>query len=140
MTPDELEQERAALGAVIDSDEPLTKDQKRRLVDVVMADLDHAARDPSISGRIGRDLAVLLAELFAASGVTDAEPGSMTGRAMDDGTGTEFYVRSRSRGRVSIGTVPYVVAQARAGMIAVPYAEALEAKRAAPLTAKARQI
>jgi hypothetical protein len=33
-----------------------------------------------------------------------------------------------------------VVAQARAGMIAVPYAEALEAKRAAPLTAKARQI
>lgn len=139
MSDDRLERERAALLAEIVPGQPLTEDQKRRVVEVSAADLDRAARDQSIGGRIGRDLAAQVAELFATSGVTDAEPGSATGQATDDGTGTEFYVVSRSRGRILIGTLPYLVVQARAGVIAVPYAEALEAKRAAPNEARARQ-
>lgn len=139
MTGNELEAERAALLAEIVPGQPLTKEQARRVVEVAIADLDRRERDQSIHGRIHRDLGAQLAELFTAARVSDAEPGSTTFRATDDGTGTEFFVKSRSRGRVSIGMLPYLVLQARAGEIAVPYAEALEAKRAAPLEAKARQ-
>jgi hypothetical protein len=139
MTPDELELERDALLAEIEQGQPLTEEQARRVIDLAMADRENAALDQSIHGRIQRDLSAQLAELFVASGITDAVFASTTLSPSDDGIGTDVYVESRSRGRVSIGTLPYLVVQARAGVIAVPYAEELEAKRAAPLTAKARQ-
>ena len=138
MTGDELEAKRSALLAEIVPDEPLTDDQRLRVAEIAGADLERAAQDQTIQGHLHRDLGAQIAELFASAGITDTEPG-MTAQATEDGTGTELFVTSRSRGRVSIGTLPFLVVNARAGAIAVPYAEALEAKRKAPLDAKRRQ-
>ena len=136
MTPEELERERADLLASIDNtDGPLTDEQVRRVAAVAAADRAAFEADMTIAGRLARDHGDELREMFASSGVSDAEPGSTTVSPVEGGN--DVYVISRNRGRVQIGSLPYVVVNARAAAIAVPYAEDLEAKRNRPLEAKA---
>jgi len=136
MTPEDLERERADLLASIDgTDGPLTDEQVRRVAAVAATDRAAFEADMTIAGRLARDHGDQLREMFASSGVTNAEPGSMTLAPTE--SGNDVYVISRGRGKVRIGSLPYLVVNARAATIAVPYAEELEAKRRKPLEAKA---
>ena len=101
MTPDELERERAALLSLLDGDEPMTDEVRRRISAVAAADSERAMTADDLDGRLGRALGEQYAALFAESGIDDAEPGSTT---QDD---DRVYVRSRSRGRVEIGRLDF---------------------------------
>ncbi len=127
MTPDELERERAALLAILDTDKPMTAEVRQRIAAVAAADAERAMAADDFDGRLGRALGEQYAALFAESGIDDAVPGSMT--LNED----RVYVRSQSRGRIEIGRLDYRPLLA----VAAEVAEALEAKRQRPLAAKA---
>jgi hypothetical protein len=57
----------------------------------------------SVDARRKQRLGLLLADMLKGSGISDAEPASMTDLRIDGGL--RFSVMSRSRGRVPIGTV-----------------------------------
>lgn len=105
----EREEERRRLLAEIDAakvaEVELTSDQWERVSALVAEDIARTWSGQSVDARSDRILAGLLRDLLASSDVRDVEPLSLTPTTVDGGT--EFFVVSRSRGRVSIGTLPY---------------------------------
>lgn len=65
-----------------------------------------------------------LADMVEDSGITDAEPGMW---AMATEGGTEFFVESRSRGRVKVGFLSHAEVNENLGRVLVPHVEELEA-------------
>lgn len=92
-----IEEERAKLLTELESDAPMTDEQRRRVEVVAAADLARAERVPD--GALTSATRRFLAELLAGSEVSDAVPASMT--VMPGG---EVYVVSAARGRVAIGS------------------------------------
>jgi hypothetical protein len=80
-----------------------------------------AANAGEVRDRMSRYLADRFAELYAASGLTDARPGSMTVQEVGDGSVFDVRVESRSRGAVSVGTIPALELARRFGRAADDY-------------------
>jgi hypothetical protein len=83
---------------------PLTAEQLDRIASYAAGEIVATWSGQSVDARRDQRMGRLLAGLLVASGIVDAEPG-MTEQPTDDGT--EFFVVSRSRGRVSIGVLPH---------------------------------
>jgi hypothetical protein len=113
------ERERTALLDEIDAANaagvPLTAEQKDRIARSAADDYASTWASHSVVARREQVIAILLADLLATSGVEDAEPGSMTGIPKDEGT--EFSVVSRTRGRVSVGQLPYALVRAELAQV-----------------------
>lgn len=108
-----LEEERAAILREMDAaeraGEPLGEPLRARIAAVVEADFDGVRASQSVDARRGQALASLFRDLFERSGIVDAKPASMTIVPLADGN--ELFVESYSRGRVSIGFIPYATAR-----------------------------